>query len=231
MEIKDKYETRRKWKNKSGTKLYFTWRNMMRRCFDKKDENFNKYGGRGISVCDEWKSYDNFANDMKSSFVEGLTLDRVNVNRGYCKENCRWASVKQQQNNKTININIWNNGVVKTISEWAEYLNLTDAQLKTVYKRHNKYKATTFEELFVFGERLNSYRVSKRKNKCKICGKTESCAWYINGTVCNNCANIAMRARRKDIRLNRSPLVDLESYCNLIKKMEIGECKGNQQDM
>ena len=223
MENKDKYESRRKWKNKSGTKLYFTWRNMMRRCFDEKDENFNKYGGRGITVCDEWRNYDNFANDMKDGCKKGLTIDRINVDDIYCKLNCRWATIKQQQNNKTINIRIESNGITKTISEWAEYLNLTDTQLQTVYKRYGKYKAKTFEELFMFGKRLSSYRVSKRENKCKICGKTESCAWYINGTVCNNCANIAMRARRKDLKLGNKPLVDLESYCNLIKKMEIGD--------
>lgn len=220
----DKYASRRKWINPSGTKIYFVWRNMQRRCFDKNDENYFRYGGRGISICKEWLSYDNFFNDMSRSYRVGLTLDRINVNKNYEPNNCRWISVKEQQNNKRINVRIENNGETKTIAEWCDFLGLSKAETSRAYKRFNKYGAVNYEEIFT-NKRLLSKRVDERSNKCKICGRTESCYWYCAGTICNNCAQRAMRLRRKHKKNGISLLTDLESYCNLIRKMEtVDDC-------
>lgn len=220
----DKYESRRKWKNPSGTPIYYAWRNMKRRCYDGKDDSFSSYGGRGIVVCDMWLDYDNFFKDMGDTYKHGLSIDRIDVDGNYCLENCRWISIKEQQNNKRNNVIINKDGTNKTISEWCDFLKLSRTKIAKVYKRFSKYGAIGYDEIFTT-KRLLSKRVEERENKCKICGKTESCAWYCKGTICNNCANIAMRLRRKHKKDGVPLLVDLESYCNLIKKMELGDEK------
>ena len=85
---------------KTGTPIYSKWRGMIYRCQDSQDKN---YGGRGISVSQDWMSFKNFYRDMGSTFKKGLTLERVDVNKGYSKENCVWATNLEQQGNKRNN--------------------------------------------------------------------------------------------------------------------------------
>jgi len=77
---------------------------MIRRCHSKDDNNYKDYGGRGITVCDRWKDIKTFVSDMSSSHKNGLTLDRIDNDGNYCKENCRWATPKQQTRNKRVNV-------------------------------------------------------------------------------------------------------------------------------
>lgn len=77
--------------------IYKVYRSMLERCNDVGNKGYNCYGGRGIKVCDRWmNSFENFRDDMFASYSTGLTLDRIQTNGNYCKENCRW--VTQQQN-------------------------------------------------------------------------------------------------------------------------------------
>lgn len=82
----------------AGTKIYACWHNMIKRCFDTSDKDYEGYGGRGIVVCRRWLVFDNFLADMGHP-PPGLTLDRKNNNKGYSKRNCRWATHSQQMLN------------------------------------------------------------------------------------------------------------------------------------
>ena len=83
-----------------GTQIHNTWKNMKQRCFNKNGLDYMHYGGRGITVCRRWrKSFLNFFNDMGEK-PKGLTLDRVDNNKGYFKGNCKWSTWKEQQNNR-----------------------------------------------------------------------------------------------------------------------------------
>ena len=82
-----------------GTKAYIAWANMIQRCTNPKVRNYNQYGGRGITVCDSWKAFENFYSDMGQP-PEGLTLERKHNDSGYSKENCIWATRSAQALNR-----------------------------------------------------------------------------------------------------------------------------------
>lgn len=89
----------------SKTKLYYVYKAMLRRCYCEEDKYFQNYGGRGIKVCKRWlDDIGNFYEDMNASYKPGLTLDRIDNNKGYSKSNCRWATRKQQSRNRTITV-------------------------------------------------------------------------------------------------------------------------------
>lgn len=95
------------------------WSNMISRCKYKELPEYKDYAGRGITVCDSWLTFENFYNDMKP-FPDDLTLDRIDNSKGYYKENCRWATSKQQTRNTRKNLYITIDGVTNCLSAWAE---------------------------------------------------------------------------------------------------------------
>lgn len=105
----------------SKTRIYHCWQTMKNRCTRESNRFYKNYGGRGIKVCDRWlESFENFYEDMASTYMDHLELDRIDVNKNYEPNNCRWITHKQQQRNKRTNHLFTNNGITKTIIEWAE---------------------------------------------------------------------------------------------------------------
>jgi len=84
----------------SKTRTYKSWSKMKERCFNKKSQDYPEYGGRGITVCSEWKSdFEKFFSDM-GEVPDGMTIDRIDNERGYFPDNCRWADKIQQSANR-----------------------------------------------------------------------------------------------------------------------------------
>lgn len=117
--------------------LYRSWRNMKRRCYNTSYIGYEYYGGRGIAVCDEWlNDFDAFHDwSINNNYAVGLTLDRIDVNKDYSPDNCRWVTWKVQNNNTRFNHLITFKGVTKTLTEWCEALNLPR---DPIYTRLNK---------------------------------------------------------------------------------------------
>lgn len=117
--------------------LWVRWIRMRERCFNPKCPAYPNYGGRGITVCDRWLSFKCFVEDMMDGFSSELTLDRIDNNGSYSKENCRWATREVQNNNTRQNNYIEFNGQSKTLPQWARELGIkrsTLAQRLHVYK-------------------------------------------------------------------------------------------------
>lgn len=106
--------------------LYNTWKNMKKRCNYPNAPEYENYGGRGISVCEEWSnSFQNFYDwAINNGWSRELTIDRIDTNGNYCPENCRWANVETQMNNTTKNHYIEYNRNTYTLSTLSKHLNI-----------------------------------------------------------------------------------------------------------
>lgn len=110
---------------------YSSYRSMMSRCYRDNDVNYNRYGGRGITVCKGWHDIENFEKWVEqSNYEKGLTLDRIDVNGNYEPSNCRWATKAEQANNRRDTIYLEYNGEIHTISEWSEITGICKSTLR-----------------------------------------------------------------------------------------------------
>lgn len=118
----------------SSTTLYRVWRSMHSRCSNAKQISFANYGQRGITVCQEWSSFERFVSDMGIP-APGMTIDRIDPNEGYSKQNCRWADWKTQQRNRRNNRIITYQGRSQCIAAWAEEFGMPTHSLHQRLKR------------------------------------------------------------------------------------------------
>lgn len=112
--------------NMSNTRIYREWANMKRRCYTPSIKSYKDYGGRGITVCNEWKeSFESFMKwALNNGYADNLTIERKDTNGNYCPENCEWIPLNQQQKNRR-NCRLINyNGQTMTLTEWCKKLNL-----------------------------------------------------------------------------------------------------------
>ena len=118
------------------SRLYRAWSDMKFRCHNKRATNYKNYGGRGITVCEEWRSsYEAFRDwALNNGYAEGLTIDRIDVNGNYEPSNCRWATVIEQNYNKRSNHYVTFRGETLPLGKWAERLGLP---YKTILARIN----------------------------------------------------------------------------------------------
>ncbi len=114
---------------------YKSWDSMVRRCTNPKHPVFDDYGGRGITVCERWLSFNNFLSDMGIKPSVKLSIERIDNNSGYFKENCKWATQSEQMRNTRRTRNITVLGVTKCLSYWAVE---TGIDRRTIISRLNK---------------------------------------------------------------------------------------------
>lgn len=116
---------------KRHSKLYGVWNSMIGRCKRESSSAYKDYGGRGISVCEDWMDFQIFYNwAIENGYREGLSIDRIDVNGNYCPENCRWTTKIVQANNKRNNEVIEYNGIQHTASEWSRILGIKHCTLR-----------------------------------------------------------------------------------------------------
>ncbi len=115
---------------------YSSWQMMIDRCTNKNSKSWNSYGGRGITVCDRWKDFSKFYQDMGER-PENHTLERIDNNLGYSLENCKWATVKEQNRNTRRTRLLEINGVTKCVTDWCDYFGINK---RTVSNRINRGK-------------------------------------------------------------------------------------------
>jgi len=129
--------------NRNTERLYVVWNGIKQRCLNPNNQYYGAYGGRGITICNEWKTdytafkewaYDNGYDENASS--QQCTIDRIDVNKGYFPENCRWVSAKEQSVNRTNNRILEYLGEKHTVSEWSEIVGLPQG---TLNGRLNRY--------------------------------------------------------------------------------------------
>lgn len=115
-----------------NTRLYKIWKSMKERCCNKNNASWPEYGGRGIEVCEQWlhdfKSFYDWS--MKNGYREDLSIDRIDNDKGYGPENCRWSDSVGQQNNKRNNHILEFHGERKTMAEWSRITGVSYHKLK-----------------------------------------------------------------------------------------------------
>jgi len=119
----------------TGTPLYARWRAMLGRTGNPNYRHWANYGGRGITVCDEWLDFTAFARDMGESFRPDLELDRIDTNGNYEPTNCRWITHRAQQRNKRTNHVVEWAGRSLTVQDWSEVLGVKANTIVTRLRR------------------------------------------------------------------------------------------------
>lgn len=123
-----------------GTRLYAIWISMRQRCLNKNNSAYKNYGGRGITICDEWNDFSSFKKWAEDSGYDDsanrgtCTLDRIDVNGNYTPDNCRWTTMREQSNNRRNSIELYFMGKTMTISDWAKELGVKYCTLWKRYK-------------------------------------------------------------------------------------------------
>lgn len=119
---------------KFGTKVYSAWNGMRFRCQNPRAQNWARYGGRGIAVCERWQTFENFYADMGDP-PPGTSLDRIDVDGNYEPGNVRWATATVQQRNLRRSVLVEFNGQSKTLPDWAEEIGISSDAMLMRFKR------------------------------------------------------------------------------------------------
>lgn len=128
----------------SHTRFYYIWQDMLKRCYDENNIQYHNYGEIGITVCESWrKDFINFKDDMYESYIdscninseEDTTIDRINVDECYCKENCKWSTRKEQANNRRCTLKGIVNGKEMTLADISKQYKIP---YQTLLRRYNE---------------------------------------------------------------------------------------------
>lgn len=127
---------------KEHHKLYHIWKGMHQRCYNKSNKRYDRYGKRGIVVCDQWNNKNRYGSmnfiiwAYNNGYTESLTIDRINNDGNYEPNNCRWSNIIEQANNRSNNHYIEYNGIKRTLKQWSEELNIPYSCLRTRIRKN-----------------------------------------------------------------------------------------------
>lgn len=121
--------------NRGMTPEYRTWTSVKQRCYNPNHTEYHRYGARGIKVCKRWRSFDNFFADMGERPSKNYSIDRINNDKDYKPSNCRWATAKEQANNRRSNRLLTFNGKAQNMKQWATEIGIPYV---TLYQRLSK---------------------------------------------------------------------------------------------
>lgn len=139
------------------TRLYRIWFTMKQRCTDRKSSAYCKYGAKGITICSEWLTFEPFMKwSLENGYSDKLSIDRIDNNKGYYPDNCRYVTNLIQANNKTDNIYIEINGETHTLAEWCR---IYDIKYYAVRNKMKRGKMSAEDALM--------FRIEEKKNKLK----------------------------------------------------------------
>ena len=120
--------------------LYQVWQDMKQRCNNPRNKYYDRYGVRGIKVCQEWADYDSFFTwAMAHGYAHGLQIDRIDNDGDYTPDNCRWATPKENTNNRAVCIKITHEGKTHTATEWAHIMGIP---ARTIISRYHAGKSS-----------------------------------------------------------------------------------------
>lgn len=125
----------------SYSRLYSVWAGILTRCYNPNSPNYRNYGARGIKVCEEWKTYENFEKWALNNGYnpnhekKTISIERTDTNGDYSPDNCVWATAKEQMNNTRRNTFVTFNGKTKTLAEWAEHYGINYSTFMSRYSR------------------------------------------------------------------------------------------------
>ena len=154
------------------SRLSRIYQNMKYRCYNPNYPQYKDYGGRGITICDEWNNRELSGNrnhtkgwvafekwSLSHGYQDGLSIDRIDNDKGYSPDNCRWTTRKIQCNNRRSNSRISYKGMNKTLAEWSDYLGIDNSIL-----RQRLYRSKTVEEAFTIYVRPR-YKIVEYKGR------------------------------------------------------------------
>ena len=123
----------------ANTRIYKIWLAMKSRVYNPNRRGYKNYGGREIKICDEWLNFENFYQwSVHNGYNDRLSIDRINTNGDYCPDNCRWATVEVQQNNRRNNHFIEWDGKTYTLAQFSRHFNIPQSTLWARLKRGEK---------------------------------------------------------------------------------------------
>jgi len=171
-------------------RLYNILTGMIQRCENPLHANYEDYGARGVSVCDEWHDFCKFVSWAKDNgYEDGLTIDRKNVDGNYEPVNCRWATAKEQANNKRSNVVLSCLGVSGTVKQWSDLLEISPY---TIHEWVNVHGMDYAEGRIVETVRNGGMVEQKAVKMCVKCGEEYTVlATAANAKYCTSCRKVA----------------------------------------
>lgn len=208
-------------------KIHRRWKAMKERCSNKNRKDFRHYGGRGIKVCDEWThNFQAFYIWAKENgFSPDLTLDRIDVNKDYSPNNCRWITQKEQCINTRLNSGITYNGKTQSIAEWAKEYNIN----RTTLEARLKFQNSPIDKALLPKEDYKKYRESlsdKSPHKINWNGKQWTVAQLAKEYNLNY-TTLFVRLRQNNLIVTQEMLLQPAQYKKVVVRKREDKLKNN----